>query len=286
MIIDKERQRRDIERFINKMPSLSTTVGKVMVICSRTDASPNELNKVISLDPVLTGQVLKLINSAYYSLINKVTSLTRAITMLGMNTVKNMALSTAIIRSVTGSKKSKALPTSKFWAHSISAGVSAKLLGEVKGMPVMEREELFLAGLLHDLGKIPFGDEYIDVLNIAKLEQLPLHQVELDVMGIDHQEVGLMIAEKWKLNQVITTCIGSHHQVGMLSGELGQQVALVALGNIYSNIVDHGYAGNPFPAEEEVDRLLTTVDLSQDQFCGIGDRVVEEVKKAEIFLKI
>lgn len=104
MIIDKERQRRDIERFINKMPSLSTTVGKVLEICSRTDASPNELNKVISLDPVLTGQVLKLINSAYYSLVNKVTSLTRAITMLGMNTVKNMALSTAIIRSVAGAK--------------------------------------------------------------------------------------------------------------------------------------------------------------------------------------
>ena len=107
MAIDKERQRRDIERFINKMPSLSTTVGKVMEICSRTDASPNELNKVISLDPVLTGQVLKLINSAYYSLVNKVTSLTRAITMLGMNTVKNMALSTAIIRSVAGAKNLK-----------------------------------------------------------------------------------------------------------------------------------------------------------------------------------
>ena len=105
MGIDKEQQRRDIERFIEKMPSLSTTVGKVMEVCSRTDASPNELNKVVSLDPVLTGQVLKLINSAYYSLVNKVTTLTRAITMLGMNTVKNMALSTAIIKTVGGVKK-------------------------------------------------------------------------------------------------------------------------------------------------------------------------------------
>ncbi|HIP82374.1 MAG TPA: HDOD domain-containing protein, partial [Desulfocapsa sulfexigens] len=78
-----------MNRFIKRIPSLSTTVGKVVEICSRTDASPNELNKVISLDPVLTGQVLRLINSAYYSLVNKVTSLTRAITMLGMNTVKN-----------------------------------------------------------------------------------------------------------------------------------------------------------------------------------------------------
>ncbi|MFT5697505.1 MAG: HD-like signal output (HDOD) protein [Desulforhopalus sp.] len=289
MSIDQGRQRRDIEKFIGKMPSLSTTVGKVMEICSRTDASPNELNKVISLDPVLTGQVLKLINSAYYSLVNKVTSLTRAITMLGMNTVKNMALSTAIIRSVASSKKSKALPTQKFWAHSIGAGVSAKLLGEIKGIPVMEREELFLAGLLHDLGKVPFGDEYIEVLNIARFEQLPLYEVELDVLGIDHQEVGLMIADKWKLNNVITSCIGTHHDLDKLASHpetLGQQVALVALGDLYANILDHGYAGNPFPEESDIHKLLTFVDISMEDYCGIGGRVVEEIDKAKVFLQI
>jgi len=289
MSIDQDKQRKDLEKFIRKMPSLSTTVGKVMEICSRTDASPNELNKVISLDPVLTGQVLKLINSAYYSLVNKVTSLTRAITMLGMNTVKNMALSTAIIRSVAGSKKSKALPTQKFWAHSIGTGVSAKLLGEVKGVPVMEREELFLAGLLHDLGKVPFGDEYIEVLNIARFEQLPLREVELDILGIDHQEVGLMIADKWKLNDVITACIGSHHDVDTLSkhpSKLSQQLALVALGDLYANIFDHGYAGNPFPEEDDVHKLLTHADISMEDFCGIGGRVVEEIDKAKVFLQI
>lgn len=282
----KEKQRREIEKFIEKMPSLSTTVGKVMEICSRTDASPNELNRVVSLDPVLAGQVLKLINSAYYSLVNKVTSLTRAITMLGMNTVKNMALSTAVIRAVAGTKKSRALPTTKFWTHSIGAGVSAKLLGEVKGIPVMEREELFIAGLLHDLGKVPFGDDYIEALNIAKFEQLPLHEVELDVMGIGHQEVGMMIAEKWKLNEVITTCIGSHHDFEKMQGVAGQKVALVALGNIYTNIFDHGYAGDPFPREEDVEKLRQIVDLTPDEFCSIGERVIEEIHKAEVFLKL
>lgn len=287
MAIQRDRQRREIEKFIEKMPSLSTTVGKVMEICSRTDASPNELNKVVSLDPVLTGQVLKLINSAYYSLVNTVTSLTRAITMLGMNTVKNMALSTAIIRTVAGAKKSRALPTAKFWAHSIGAGVSAKLLGEAKGLSIMEREELFLGGLLHDLGKVPFGDEYIEALNIARYEQLPLREVELDVMGIDHQEIGLMIAEKWKLNKVITRCIGFHHETAeILAGESSQQLALVALGNIYTNILDHGYAGDPYPKVDDIDLLLESVGLTWKDYGSIGLRVVEEIQKAEIFLKI
>lgn len=286
MSFDKDKQRKDIERFIQKMPSLSTTVGKVMEICSRTDASPNELNKVISLDPVLTGQVLKLINSAYYSLVAKVTSLTRAITMLGMNTVKNMALSTAIIRTVAGTKKSRALPTTRFWAHTIGAGVSAKMLAAINDVPVMEREELFVAGLLHDLGKIPFGDEYIEVLNIAQKEQLPLIEVEREMMGIDHQEVGLMIAEKWKLNEVITTCIGKHHNVEELSGELATQVAYVALGNLYTNILDIGFAGNPFPAEKDAKYLLDLLKISPEDFGHIGENVQEEIRKAEIFLQI
>lgn len=286
MHIDQDAQRKQIEKFIRRIPSLSTTVGKVLEICSKVDASPNELNKVIALDPVLTGQVLKLINSAYYSLVNKVTSLTRAITMLGLNTVKNMALSTAIIRTVSGAKKSKVLPTKKFWAHSISVGVSAKLLAQVKDIPLMEREEFFISGLLHDLGKIPFDDDYIHVLSMAKREQIPLIEAERQLMGIDHQEVGLMIAEKWKLNKAISSCIGSHHDVDQLDEEYQRQAAFVALGNVYSDIYDIGFAGDLYPSEKEVEKLLDLTELSWLEFADIRDDIDTEIQKAQIFLQI
>ncbi len=286
MQLDKDQQQKKIERFINRMPSLSTTVGKVLEICSRTDASPNELNKVVSLDPVLTGQVLKLINSSYYSLVAKVTSLTRAITMLGMNTVKNMALSTAVIRTVGSAKKSKVLPTSKFWAHSIGVGACAKLLAVAKDVPVMGREEYFVAGLLHDLGKIPFGDEYSEVLAIARKEQASLVDVERELLGIDHQDVGLMIAEKWKLNPVIRDCIGNHHQPEQLDEDHRQQIALVSLANIYINIFDIGYAGDSFPREESIAPLLEMAGLSWPEYAGVREDVESEIERAQIFLQI
>ncbi|MBT8334629.1 MAG: HDOD domain-containing protein [Deltaproteobacteria bacterium] len=286
MQFDQETQRRQIERFIKRMPSLSTSVGKVMEICSRTDASPNELNKVISLDPVLTGQVLKLINSAYYSLVNKVTTLTRAITMLGLNTVKNMALSTAIIKTVSTVKKSRALPTNKFWAHSISVGVSARLLAQVKDIPLAEREELFIAGLLHDLGKIPFGDEYIEVLALARNEQIPLIEAEREYMGIDHQQVGLMIAEKWKLNAIISNCISNHHDLDLTNIEHSTQVGYVALGNIYSNVYDIGFAGNLYPSEAAIETFLDVTNLSWREFVNIREDIETEIQKAQIFLQI
>ena len=286
MVTDRETQRKQIERFIKRMPSLSTTVGKVLEICSRTDASPNELNKVISLDPVLTGQVLKLINSAYYSLMNKVTSLTRAITMLGMNTVKNMALSTAIIRTVSGAKKSKVLPTSKFWAHSIATGVCAKLLARANDVPVLECEEYFVAGLLHDLGKIPFGDEYSDVLIRARKEQLPLIEVEREVLGIDHQEVGRLIAEKWTLNEAMSNAICFHHDVDAAAEEHRVRAAYVGLANMYANIQDIGYAGDPFPADQDAEKMLELTGLTWEMFAEVAEGVDAEIERAQIFLQI
>jgi putative nucleotidyltransferase with HDIG domain len=275
-----------IRVFVDKMPSLSTTVGKVLEICSRPDTAPNDLNKVISLDPVLTGQVLKLINSAYYSLMNKVTSLTRAIIMLGLNTVKNLALSTAIIRCVGQAKKSKALPIKDFWAHSIGVGVMAKLLAAERGLPLAEREEYFVAGLLHDLGKIPFGDEYTEVLTQVTRDQEPLIAQEKKLLEIDHQEVGEMIASKWKLNAAITNVICHHHSPELTQPEHQALVATVALADFYVCLFDIGYAGNRYPDEHILASLLDMCGLQWSAVIGLTEAVDEEIRKAEIFLQV
>ena len=145
--MDPQQQENTIKDYIDRMPSLSTTVTKVLEVCNTPNTSPNDLNRVISLDPVLTGQVLKLINSAYYSLPNQISSLARAIIMLGLNTVKNLALSTAVIGTLGKQESFKSLPMDSFWAHSICVGVTAKLLAGMKNVPTSEREEYFVAGM-------------------------------------------------------------------------------------------------------------------------------------------
>jgi len=285
--MDERNKRLDkIRIFVEKMPSLSTTVGKVLEICSRPDTAPNDLNKVISLDPVLTGQVLKLINSAYYSLVNKVTSLTRAIIMLGLNTVKNLALSTAIIRCVGQAKKSKSLPIKDFWAHSIGVGVMAKLLAVELGIPLAEREEFFVAGLLHDLGKVPFGDEYAEVLAQVTKVAKPLNQLEREMMEIDHEEIGEMIASKWKLNDTLTDAICHHHDPQKAAPENRQLVATVAVADFYVCLFDIGYAGNRFPDESQLQSLLEMCDLDWSTVVSLTEKVDDEISKAEIFLKV
>ena len=275
-----------IRLFVDKMPSLSTTVSKVLEICSRPDTVPNDLNRVIALDPVLAGQVLKLINSAYYSLMNKVTSLTRAIIMLGLNTVKNLALSTAIIRSVSQAKKSRALPIRAFWAHSIAVGVMAKLLAAGRGLSLAEREEYFVAGLLHDLGKIPIGDEYTEVLARVETAQEPLVTVEQQVLGLDHEEVGAMIATKWKLNAVLTDAICHHHAPELAAAMHRDLVATVALADFYVCLFDIGDAGNRYPDPSRLESLLAQCLLAWDDLVDLAASVEAEIRKAEIFLQI
>ncbi|WP_456387005.1 HDOD domain-containing protein [Desulfolithobacter sp.] len=283
---DREKRLRKIRNYVDRMPSLSTTVSKVLEICSRPDTAPNDLNKVISLDPVLTGQVLKLINSAYYSLVNKVTSLTRAIIMLGLNTVKNLALSTAIIRCVGQTKKSRVLPIRKFWEHSIGVGVLAKLLAQEQDIPLGEREEYFVAGLLHDLGKIPFGDEYADVLRRARSQGCDLLTVEREMLEVDHQETGQLIAQKWTLNQALTESIIYHHTPEQASEEFQRLVATVALADAYVCLFDIGYAGNMYPDENQLSKALEITGLSWAAVNGLSGAIEEELLKAEIFLQV
>jgi len=288
--VTPEKRLKRVQKYITQMPSLSTTVTKVLEICDSPTASPNDLNRVISLDPVLVGQVLRLINSAYYSMPEQVTSLTRAIIMLGLNTVKNLALSTAVLERLVAKASFQALSMNDFWTHSICVGVTAKAIATIKGFPLTEREEYFVAGLLHDLGKIPlnnrFPEEYVRALESAKPGQCPLHQAENMIFGIDHCVVGRMIAEKWKLSETMNDALCCHHNPDEAEEETRRLVEIVALANAYANTFAIGSSGDPFPEKPMVTDLVERVGVSWSTLSDLRETVLDEIEEAKIFLRI
>ena len=179
-----------IAAYVARMPSLSTTATKVLETCNNPQASPNDLNRLIALDPVLAGQVLRLINSAYYSLRHPVSSLTRAIIMLGVNTVKNLVLSFAILQQLPMAKPFGTLSPVSFWEHSVAVGVIAKWLAEFTGVHLKDQEDYFVGGLLHDLGKIPlnhrFADETRQAMELARQHRWSAVYAESVIFGFDH----------------------------------------------------------------------------------------------------
>ncbi len=286
----KDSQVAKIQKYVDRMPSLSTTVTKVLDVCNAPNASPNDLNRVISLDPVLTGQVLKLINSAYYSLPNQISSLARAIIMLGLNTVKNLALSTAVIATIGKHASFKTLPMDDFWSHSICVGVTAKALAAQKKVPIAEREEYFVAGMLHDLGKIPLNNcfvaEYTQSLQLADLEQGPLIRSEKLLVGIDHGYTGRLIAEKWQLSETLIQALSLHHDPASASAENRTIVATVALANLYANIYEIGSAGDHFPRASFLMDVLDLMGMSWNDLAPLYKIVRSEIDKAQVFLQV
>jgi len=278
-----------IRAYIGKMPSLPTTVGKILEIANNPQASPADLNKVINLDPVLMGKVLKLINSAYYSLPNKITSLARAIIMLGINTVKNLALNTAVLSNVVSSAGRQALDLNGFWRHSIAVGVTAKMIAQRRKVDQKHIEEYFIAGLLHDIGKVPLNnrlpEEYLRALASAGSSRISLWQAEQTSIGINHVEVGLLVADNWSLGQNVRDAVEFHHQPTDYSGSSKEIVWIVAAANYLVVSAEIGFSGDLYPSQlpEQVFQYLK-IDL------GFLDEIEEEVGKrieqAQIFLKI
>ncbi|MCL1813256.1 MAG: HDOD domain-containing protein, partial [Treponema sp.] len=200
-----------IGEYIVNMPSLPTSVAKVLEVCNNPQTSPADLNHVISLDPVLVARVLKLINSAYYGLGQQVTSLVRAIIMLGINTVKNLALSSSIVGNLSKSKNTSGLDMEGFWRHSLCVGVAAKAIAKKRGVDSKQWEEYFAGGLLHDMGKIPLnavlGNDYMLTISSSDRDKLSLVRSEDRGLGINHCSAGAMIVKAWKLEGAVGDAI-------------------------------------------------------------------------------
>lgn len=281
---------KQIQAHIARLPSLSTTAAKVLETCNNPKSSPNDLNRVISLDPLLTGQVLKLINSAYYSLRQPVSSLTRAIIMLGINTVKNLVLGCAILQNMRHKKSFRALSAENFWAHSLGVGVIAKCLAVVKSVSLAEQEEFFICGLLHDLGKIPlnqeFPDEYFQALDMAERFCWPLGHAENVVFGIDHATIGGWIARKWRLSPAVIESLDCHHRPEESPADCRQLVFMVALADIYAQMLDMRTCEVRNTSSALAEHLLDRVGMDWPGLHGLRETVLAEIDKAKIFLEI
>lgn len=278
-----------IDEYIRTMPSLPTSVAKVLEVCNNPQTSPADLNRVISLDPVLVGRVLKLINSAYYGLGQQITNLVRAIIMLGINTVKNLALSTAVMKNFSSRKQFQGLDMEGFWQHSLCVGVSAKLLAAKREIDPKLREEYFTAGLLHDIGKIPLNavlsKEYVLTVSAADRDRIPLYRAEENTLGLDHCAAGTAIVRAWKLEGAIADSIVYHHHYAEYSGNHRDILYSIIAADRFASLGSIGFSGDRHP--EKIDKIIWEIlGINQDFFHEIEDTVRGEIEKAKIFLKL
>lgn len=231
--------------FVEKMPAFPKSVQQVVQLTSDINASAKELVRVIECDPVMTVKILKAINSSFYGLPNKITSVQRAVVHIGLNTIKNLALGVAAIGILNTNNKAN-FNTSNFLLHSLTTAAISKRLAERLGLPPSECSDCFVAGLLHDFGKVVFAefmpDEFKLALEKSKTQQLPLHQTELEFIGLSHAQAGRILAEKWGLSDQLIDAIAHHHNHDNTHNILRD---CVFAANQISKHLQFGDGGNP-----------------------------------------
>ncbi len=242
--MDEEFHRR-LSTMVESMPAFPESVHQIMSMTADINCSPRDLVKVIESDPIMTMKILKLVNSAFFALSRNVASVQHALVYLGLNTVKNLAISIATVDSLPR-KSIPELPMSAFLTHSLATATMAQRLAK-DFLHLRDVSDHFVAGLLHDFGKAVFVQfeptTYARVLNEAREKQSPLPQIEMERMGITCAEAGAMLAESWQLPPTLIDSIRTHVDCNEDSSDM---TLTVAAANTVVKAMNLGDSGNPY----------------------------------------
>jgi len=234
---------------VERMPAFPKSVQKVLELTRNINCLPRELVGVIEKDPVMTVKILKVINSAAFSLPNKMTSINQSVVYLGLNTVKNMALSFAAV-GILPRTNAAGFDVQKYLMHSLTVASVARALANHQVSGEVDPGDCYIAGLLHDFGKVVFAqfmpEEFRAALEYCQEKQVPLHVAEEAVIGADHTVVGSMLAERWQFPPTLVACIRNHHQEG------GQDAMgdCLRMADQICRYRQFGDAGNPYRVGE------------------------------------
>lgn len=263
-----------LEKIVNcpRLPSLPAAALEVLDLCRRDDVAISEIARTISRDPALTAKILKTVNSGYYSLNNRVSSVSHAMVLLGINTVKTLALGFTLVNNLR--ELSTDFDPLVIWRRSLYAAVGARTVAHKMGG--IDEEEAFLGGLLEDLGILALlqalGAPYVKLLQASGDGLGNLAQLEQQMLSLDHAVVGMALAEKWQLPTQLLEPIRYHENPEEYPGGTPpRMVTAVALGSLAAQPFMHP-AGNA-EARGEIDTYLR----SARDWANLEEKVASEL---------
>jgi HD-like signal output (HDOD) protein len=209
-----------------------------------------QLHKIVSHDPALVTRILKVVNSAFYGLPGQIGSIERAIVLLGLNAVKNIAVAASIGQLFRGSKLCEGYTAKDLWTHCIATAVAARDITRQLKQPWAD--EAFLCGMIHDIGLLISLQLYPEQLRQV-CEQAKaggnFSELEKQIIGVDHQLLGMALAEQWKFPRTCQMAAGYHHSPQSLPLDNRLQVALVYIADTISCKAGLGF---PLTAQTQV----------------------------------
>jgi putative nucleotidyltransferase with HDIG domain len=200
---------------IEDLPTLPVVAMEVNKMLLDYDITINKLSVSIENDQAMVSKILKLVNSAFFGLRGKISTISHAIVVLGFNTIRNAVVSISIINAFSVKEGLDGFDIADFWKHSVAVAVTSKYLAEKAG--IHSADDCFVAGLLHDMGKLVllqhFKDLFQKVWLAVKRSNQSFYEAEKSQIQIDHAWIGGYLAQKWQLPMPLVDAIRYHHDV-------------------------------------------------------------------------
>lgn len=194
-----------------KLPSPPAIALRILEAVKQDSTSFQDMARIIQVDPALTTKILQVANSSFYGMANKVHNIEKALSVLGLNVTKNIALSFVIAKEMTGSEIG-GFNFAHFWRRAVTSAVGAELLASLLHY---KNEDLFVSALLQDVGVLVIylsrPEEYQSVLDEKRVAESSILDIERQIFGVDHQEIGADFLAQWEVPQSISTVIRYHH---------------------------------------------------------------------------
>lgn len=276
----------EILRKVHMLPPLPASVSRLTELASNQNSDISKMSEIISKDQAIASLLLKVVNSSFYGLGSRVTTIPQAVMVLGYNEIKNMVLSLSIMKIGKKMKVGAFFDMEDFWRHSLACAVLSKMLA--KHFRLREPEENFVIGLIHDMGKLFLGDtyakEFLELLQKSDKREKRLYTMEKELFGLDHAQIAELLCYYWKIPEGIRSVVGNHHKALLEHSPHAQSLWIMKWANNLSKMTQLGKSGDPQLEElssEFLQLKLTSEDIRQ--FLILAQ---EEVKKTEVLMKL
>lgn len=270
----------DILKRLSDFPSMPTIVQEMFKVTSMPNCTSKDVARVLENDQSLTARLLRVANSPFYGLSRKVDTVDRACTVLGLNTVKNLALSVSVMGVFKSRSRAATFDMADMWRHSLGCAVAAKAVFELR---YKDGDNVFAGGILHDIGKmvldIYMSREYKEIHELYG-KDMSLVDAEMYIIGRTHALIGRLLARKWKFTEAMEEMIAFHHRPALakmarehvaavhIGNEIAKSLSLGKSNELFVMPIDEG-AWNMFFTKEST--LTDTLEVIQDGYTQIEE---------------
>jgi len=257
-----------------EIPTLPEVYYDFKEVMEDPDGSFEKISEIISTDTGLTVRLLKIVNSAFYAFPSQIETISHAISVVGLEQLNNLVLSTVVMDRFKGIPDS-VINMESFWKHSIACGIGARVIASHK--KEINTERYFVAGMIHDIGRLvialaaPFS--ILSVFMRCKSEEISLHEAEKDILGFNHTDVGQLLLKNWQLPEFHQNVVGNHHHG---SSSINLEAGILNLADHIANELKLGDSGEGLfpPALDE--EILGQLQLPEDLDI---EKIKEEVEQ-------